>query len=173
MAVKILNHRNLVWTQYQAISRANRDKDYPIKLLKLYESLDPAYDSYFVTALKTEYQTHRDKALEDARLALRHADNLWTDYQKNGRITGLQRLEATISRQYREQAKRLSDAMSQSSHGMAIYHLVRIQPSEEQQSTYHAILQETRLQRRSMQELKMVLESRLFEGKIALLPEAK
>ncbi|MEJ2590597.1 MAG: FHA domain-containing protein [Candidatus Thiodiazotropha sp.] len=172
MAGKILAHRSQVWSRYQALTGDSQATDYPLQLLSFYESLDPTDDSYFMTALKSEYLAHRKREVEDAQQALKQSAGIWQDYLANGRITGLQRLEATISRQYREQAKRLSDALAASNRGMGIYHILRMQPAQAQQTTHQAILQETRLQRRSMQELKMVLESRLFEGKIALLPKA-
>lgn len=172
MAGKILDHRNRVWKNYQSLSGGRQAADYPLRLLTFYESLDRNDDSYFLTALKSDYLAHRKSEVDDAQQSLKRAAAFWQGYLQNGRITGLQRLEATISRQYREQAKRLSDAFAASNHGMGIYHLLRMQPPQAQQSTHQAIVQETRLQRRSMQELKMVLESRLFEGKIALLPKA-
>ena len=172
MARKILDHRSDVWKQYQEFTHGTRGSEYPMRLLAFYESLDVTDDSYFVNALKADYLAHRKNAVDDARQSLINAERIWSDYQKNGRITGLQRLEESISRQYREQAKRLSLALEQSNHAMGIYHLLRMQPTVDQQSIHRAILQETRLQRRSMQELKMVLEAKLFEGKIALLPNA-
>ncbi|MGB5454914.1 MAG: FHA domain-containing protein, partial [Gammaproteobacteria bacterium] len=134
-------------------------------------SLDPIEDSYFSDALRPEYEVYRDKALERADQAFQEARAAWKRYQENGRIMGLQRLEAKISKKFRDQAKQLTKAYTRTQQGMEIYSLLKINSTVDQAEIHKAILQECRLQIRSMRALGMVLEPKLLQDKIKLLPD--
>ncbi len=173
MADKNLSHKRSIWAQYQGLINGAEKADYPQRLFKFYHALQPTEDSYFIQALQSDYAKHRVQALQEADRSLREARTVWSDYQSNGRITGLQRLEASISGQYRKQAERLSKAYKRSQQGAEIYRTLNSTPADPQQSMAQAILQESRLQRRSLQELKMVLDEKLLQNKLALLPEVE
>ncbi len=170
VAREVLKHRQRVWQSYQALSNEKRSGAYSARLLSFYESLDPQEDGYFVKALAPEYQSHQSEALRLAGEAFDSALKQWNAYQQEGRISGLQRLEASISGQYRQQAERLAESLKQVTRGMEIYRLLEIKVSEQHRDLNQEILRECRLQRNSMQELRMVLDSNLYNRKIALLP---
>ena len=171
MATNNLPHKRSVWEQYRNLTAHKTEADYPQRLFKLYQVMLPDQDDYFIQALDSDYNRYRAQALQQAERTLTEAKLVWGDYQNNGRITGLQRLEAKISGQYRKQAQRLSQAFDRSQQGVDIYHTLHTTPPDSDQSMYREILRESRLQRRSLQELNMVLETKLLKDKLALLPE--
>ena len=171
MASNNLPHKRSVWEQYGSLAEHRSEADYPQRLFKLYQILRPKEDNYFIQVLQADYTQHRAQALQRADRALQEAKRVWGDYQNNGRITGLQRLEARISGQYRKQAQRLSKAFERSQQGADIYRSLNTALPDPDQTLYQEILRESRLQRRSLQELNMVLEAKLLQDKLALLPE--
>jgi pSer/pThr/pTyr-binding forkhead associated (FHA) protein len=171
MASNNLPHKGSVWEQYQYLVEHKAEADYPQRLFELYQVLRPAEDGYFIQTLQADYTQHRAQALQQANRALQEAGRVWSDYRNNGRITGVQRLEAGISSQYQQQAQRLSKAFDRSRQGVAIYRSLNTSLPDADQSVYQEILRESRLQRRSLQELNMVLEAKLLRDKLALLPE--
>lgn len=169
-ATSELVHKKTVFNQYAALAQRKQRDSYPQQLVAFYVSLDPVEDSYFVTAIKNEFQVHRKKILLDANRSLSIAHTAWNNYQETGGIRGLQRLERKISKKFRNQANHLSDAYKQAHRSAEIYQLLKIDNAGAQ-SLYQAILKECRLQRRSLQQLGMVLEPSLLEAKLKLLPE--
>ena len=171
MAEDSLQRQLKIWDQYQALTENKKGPDYSQQLLTLFVSLDPIEDSYFSDALRPEYEVYRDKALERADQAFQEARAAWKRYQENGRIMGLQRLEAKISKKFRDQAEQLTKAYARSQQGMEIYSLLKINSSVDQAQIHKAIVRECRLQIRSMRELGMVLEPKLLQDKIKILPD--
>jgi pSer/pThr/pTyr-binding forkhead associated (FHA) protein len=170
MATNTLPHKRSVWERYQGLAAHKTKADYPQQLFRLYLTLIPGNDDYFIQALEPEYTQYREQALQQADRFLNEAKSAWSDYRNNGRITGLQRLEARISAQYRRQAQRLHEAVERSHQGAEIYRTLNTTPPDPEQAMYQEILRENRLQRRSLQELNMVLEAKLLQDKLALLP---
>ena len=171
MAEDTLQRQLTVWDQYQSLTENKNDPDYSQQLLSLFVSLDPIEDSYFLNALRPEYEVYRDEALQQADQAFQEASAAWERYQDNGRIMGLQRLEANISKKFRDQAEQLTKAYKRSQQGMEKYSLLKINSPVDQAETHKAIVQECRLQIRSMRALGMVLEPKLLQDKIKKLPD--
>jgi len=171
LARQVRQHRENGWGEFQQFAHAARDDAYSARLLTFYESLDPEEDVYFVKTMATEYRKHQSEAIDKAEQAFAGALKSWSAYQQAGRISGVQRLEATISDRYRLQAERLAASFREVTRGVEIYRLLEQEMSAGYNDLYEEILRECRLQRRSMQELEMVLESTLYARKIALLPD--
>lgn len=163
-------HRRSVWDQYLEIkSHTDTDKA-GVGLFTLFQSLDTDEDIYFVEALLQAYQDGFTQAKATADEAILSAEKAWNDYLSKGRISGLERLESSISDHYRRQAERLSTALRESSRGIETYRILDSIPAAETKQLHLDIVRESRLQRRSMDELKMVLKRDLYDKKIALLP---
>ena len=171
MAEDTLQRQHKIWEQYQSLTGNEKGRDYSQQLLTLFVSLDPIQDSYFADALRPEYEVSRDQAIKQADQAFQEARTAWERYQENGRITGLQRLEAKISKKYRDQAEKLTTAYAQSQQGQEIYSLLKTNSKVEQAELHKAILRECQLQIRSMRALGMVLEPNLLQDKIRILPD--
>jgi hypothetical protein len=162
-------HKQTVLDQFNALQKARGTKDYDERLLTFYGALDPVDDVWFVQAIGTDVSSIRDKALARAQDWLTRAQALWRQYRENGAIGGAQRLESGISATFRSQARLLSDAQSVAQQGMRIYTQLHADHSGDWDSLLAAINAEVELQRRSLQELRMVLDPDLLRAKLALI----
>jgi pSer/pThr/pTyr-binding forkhead associated (FHA) protein len=162
-------HKQAVFDQFGALQKTRGTKDYDEQLLTFYGALDPVDDAWFVQAIGADVSSIRDKALARAQDWLTHSQALWRQYRENGAIGGAQRLESGISAQFRSQARLLSEAQSVAQQGMRIYTQLRADHSGDWDSLLSAINAEVELQRRSLQELRMVLDPELLRAKLALI----
>ena len=162
-------HKQAVLDQFGALQKARGTKDYDERLLTFYGALDPVDDAWFVQAIGTDVSSIRGKALARAQDWLTHAQALWRQYRENGAIGGAQRLESGISATFRSQARLLSDAQSIAQQGMRIYTQLHADHSGDWDSLLAAINAEVELQRRSLQELRMVLDPEMLRAKLALI----
>ena len=166
-----LERKRTILRRYRALEKTRKQPDYAQELVAFFGSLNADEDSYFINAIEGEFQSHRDKVLKDARQALKDARAAWNKYNESGRIMGLQRLEAKVSRQFRNQAALLTTAYEKARHGADIYKLLKHQDSAGGLELYQSVVQECNLQLRSLRELRMVLEPSLLDEKIRLLPD--
>ena len=169
VAAKELEHKKAVVEQFKALQPARGTKGYEDRLLAFYGSLDPDDDAYFVRATEPDVAVYKGKALSRARELLNRAQALWRQYQQNGAIGGEQRLESGISNGFRAQARLLSEAQSGATQGMQIHRLLKADDVAQWAKLRDEIKAETELQRRSLQELSMVLEPGLLKAKLALI----
>ena len=162
-------HKKAVFDQFGALQKARGSSDYEGQLLSFYGALDPVEDAWFVHAIQGDVAAMRDKALARAQDWLTHAQALWREYRSDGAIGGTQRLESGISEQFRSQARRLSEAQSNAKQGMRIFAQLKADHPAEWDHLRDDIDAEVQLQRRSLQELRMVLEPGLLQAKLALI----
>jgi hypothetical protein len=151
------------------LQKTRGSKGYDERLLSFYAALDPAEDAWFVRSVQTDVSALRDKALARAQDLLTRAQGMWRQYRANGAIGGTQRLESGISAGFRGQARLLSDAQSLAQQGMRIYTQLKADHSADWDQLLDEIDAETELQRRSLEELRMVLEPGLLKSKLALI----
>jgi pSer/pThr/pTyr-binding forkhead associated (FHA) protein len=157
--------------EFDQLKRAKGSDGYEQQLIAFYLSLNPEQDRYFVDALEDEFQAHREKALARAEKAFVDAEQAWASYQANGGIRGLHRLEAGVSPTFRRLAAELSDAYQHITEGVHLYQLLDTPYPPAWDELYARILNEVRLQRRSLAELAMVLEPSLKKAKLDLIPD--
>jgi pSer/pThr/pTyr-binding forkhead associated (FHA) protein len=164
-----LAHKKALLDQFADLQKnrgaSNRDE----KLLSFYASLDPVEDVYYVRAIQGDVAALRDKALARGQDMINRAQTLWKQYRANGSIGGTQRLEAGVSESFRNQARLLSEANSSAQQGMRVYTQLKAPLPAGAQQLQEDIEAETQLQRRSLQELRMVLEPGLLKSKLALI----
>jgi len=110
-------------------------------------------------------------ALPRAQLAWQTATARWNAYLQEGGIRGALRLEDKVSVDFRRRAQLLSEARGQAEQGLLLYQNLQREPNYDQRALYDKIRSETQLQRRSLQQLSMVLDPALLEAKLALLVE--
>lgn len=162
-------HKQAVLDQFSALQKARGSKNYDDQLLTFYGGLDPTADAWYVQAISSDVSAIRDKALARAQDWFTHAQTLWHQYRDNGAIGGALRLESGISAQFRDQAKLLSEAQSAAQQGMRVYTQLRADHSGDWDNLLASINAEVNLQRRSLQELRMVLDPELLRAKLALI----
>ena len=164
-----LTHKKALLDQYTQLQKTRGDKDYDQRLLSFYASLDPATDMWFLQSIQKDVAALHDKALARAQDLLLRAQSLWKQYRASGSIGGTQRLEAGISPGFRSEARLLSDAQTSAQQGMRIYTQLKADHPADFDRLLADIDAEANLQRRSLTELRMVLDPGLLKAKLALI----
>ncbi|KAA1010740.1 FHA domain-containing protein [Paraburkholderia panacisoli] len=162
-------HKKALLDQYSDLQKTRGGKDYDQRLLSFYASLDPQTDAWFVQSIQKDVAALHDKALARAQDLMLRAQSLWKEYRSNGSIGGTQRLEAGISPGFRSEARLLSDAQSAAQQGMRIYTQLKADHPADFDRLLADIEAEADLQRRSLTELRMVLDPGLLKAKLALI----
>jgi pSer/pThr/pTyr-binding forkhead associated (FHA) protein len=164
-----LAHKKALLDQYSELQKGRGVADRDDRLLSFYASLDPVEDAYYVRAVQGDVNALRDKALARAQDLISRAQGLWRQYRANGSIGGTQRLESGISEGFRNQARLLSGANTSVQQGMRVYTQLKAPHPDGADKLLDDIEAELQLQRRSLQELRMVLEPGLLKSKLALI----
>ncbi|MFM0155308.1 FHA domain-containing protein [Paraburkholderia sediminicola] len=164
-----LAHKKALLDQFTDLQKTRGSKDYDQRLLSFYASLDPTADAWFVQSVQKDVAALHDKALARAQDLLLRAQSLWKQYRANGPIGGTQRLEAGISSGFRSEARLLSDAQSAAQQGMRIYTQLKADHPADFDRLLADIEAEADLQRRSLTDLRMVLDPGLLKAKLALI----
>ncbi|APA88219.1 FHA domain-containing protein [Paraburkholderia sprentiae WSM5005] len=162
-------HKKGLFDQYNDLQKTRGAKDYDQRLLSFYASLDPQTDAWFVQAVQKDVAALHDKALTHAQDLLLRAQSLWKTYRANGSIGGTQRLEAGISAGFRNEARLLTEAQTAARQGMRIYTQLKADHPADFDRLLADIEAEASLQRRSLTELRMVLDAGLLKAKLALI----
>lgn len=171
---KELAHKKAVAAQFADVQKARGTKNYEEALLSFYETLDFDSDAYYVKTVAPEVVSLKDRATARAQSLMAQAQTSWQQYRTNGGIGGSQRLEANVSDTFRAQAKLLSDAEDAATRGMRIFRQVKADAASAKWSTLaREIDTEADLQRRSLQDLRMVLEPGLLNTKLGLIGGAQ
>jgi pSer/pThr/pTyr-binding forkhead associated (FHA) protein len=164
-----LAHKKALLGQFADLQKTRGGSGYDQRLLSFYAGLDPAADVWFLQSIQKDVAALHDKALARAQDLLLRAQSLWKQYRANGAIGGTQRLEAGISPGFRNEARLLSDARSAAQQGMRIYTQLKADHPADFDRLLADIEAEADLQRRSLTELRMVLDPGLLKAKLALI----
>ncbi|SMG55376.1 FHA domain-containing protein [Paraburkholderia susongensis] len=162
-------HKKALFDQYTDLRKTRGGKDYDQRLLSFYASLDPKTDAWFVQSIQQDVAALHDKALARAQDLLLRAQSLWQEYRASGPIGGTERLEAGISPGFRNEARLLSDAQTAAQQGMRIYTQLKADHPADFDRLLADIEAEASLQRRSLTELRMVLDPGLLKAKLSLI----
>ncbi|MEZ2305578.1 FHA domain-containing protein [Paraburkholderia sp. RCC_158] len=162
-------HKKALLDQYNDLQKTRNGKDYDQRLLSFYASLDSSTDVWFAQSIQKDVAALHDKALSRAQDLMLRAQSLWKQYRASGPIGGTQRLEAGISPGFRNEARLLSDAQTAAQQGMRIYSQLKAEYPADFDRLLADIEAETTLQRRSLTELRMVLDPALLKAKLALI----
>ncbi|GAB7542731.1 FHA domain-containing protein [Cupriavidus sp. 8B] len=166
---KDLARKQAVAAQFAELQKARGGNGNEDALLSFYAMLDPAEDTYFLKAVEPDVAAIHDAAIRRAQELMNAALASWRQYRRDGAIGGEQRLESDISAKFRAQARLLSNASAQAHQGMRIYAQLKVGDTAQWSQVQADIDSETELQRRSLQELRMVLSPALLKSKLALI----
>ncbi|ASL47048.1 FHA domain-containing protein FhaB [Burkholderia sp. AD24] len=162
-------HKKALLDQFGDLQKTRGSKDYDERLLSFYASLDPVTDVWFAQSIQKDVASLHDKALTRAQDLLLRAQSLWKQYRASGPIGGTQRLEAGISPGFRSEARLLSDAQTAARQGMRIFTQLKAEHPADFDRLLADIDAEADLQRRSLTDLRMVLDPGLLKAKLALI----
>jgi len=169
--VSQLKHKRNLLREFQALNAAEDTEVYPRLLIDLYPRLNTEEDVFLLQALETDYRQIGEVALEQAEKSWVLAKQYWNDYLIDGGILGMQRLEDKISVKFRTKASLLSKANESANHGYNLFIGLQLKPDIERNALFKKVVAETALQRRSLQQLSMVLSPSLLDSKLELLVE--
>ncbi len=159
-----------VLAAYQALQNNRQSASYRDQLLAFWASLRQPEDSDFLRALEAEFNSYKDQLLEQLAQSFKSTRRDWNAYRNDGGIPAVIRVEERISKRFKTQAERLSNAYAAVRDGTHTYDLIRVQPPAEWQQLWVDIGNETKRQRRSLQDLHLVMEPDLLKSKLDLLP---
>ena len=168
-----LAHFQQVADAFEQLQASQGQPDYRERLLTLSHSLHPDEDRFFANALAEDLRVQRQALSAEAKTLFQQAANHWAEYQRRGGITGLMRLEQTVSQPFRQQAQRLAQAHEAASRGARYYDLLRETYPETARKLYDDLLAEIRRQRQSLADLRLVMKPTLLDDKLQLLPEPR
>lgn len=166
---KELERKKNVASQFDALQAGRDAKGYDERLQSFYFALDPAQDGYFMKALEPDIARNRDRILKRAQDRIAQADALWRQYRDNGAIESGQRLDDKVTDKFRAQARLLSEANGDAQQGILIYKQLKADYPAQWNKLQDDIAAELNLQRKSLQELRSVLEPALLDSKLELL----
>lgn len=162
-----------VETDYEDLLASRQSEGYWGKLLLVWSSLRPNEDDHLMRALEPDFLAHREQVTPRLDESMRRVQGYWNEYRNAGGIPGVVRVEERVSERFAGQAKRLSKAYDEITSGARTYQLLQVTPSDEWQSLQEQVVNEVQRQRRSLQDLNIVLEPALLRAKLALLPQAQ
>lgn len=166
-----LRHFERVVQAMDALPSARQQADYGKQLLVFARTLDPEQDRYFLAILGDELVQQKAVLRAEIDTLLAQAREHWNAYRDAGGISGLMRLEDTVSETFRTQSQRLLSAYRAAEQALQDQGLLDRPPPDNARRLHQAILREVRLQRRSFTDLGLVMEPALLRDKLQLLPE--
>ncbi len=168
-AAEELGRRRGVTARFAAFQESRNAAGFVDRLLAFRESLDADEDVYFVRATAADLNQHRDDVIAWAQETLNRARTLWEEYQSNGAIDASQRIEISISDQFRTRARLLAEASRYAQQGFLIYSQVDAASAKQWTAIRDEIESEARQQRSWLHALSNVVEPELLKTKLALL----
>jgi hypothetical protein len=142
--------------------------DFVDRLLSFRESLADE-DQYFVRATAADLALQRDNVIARAQDAMNRARMSWEEYRRNGAIDASQRIETSISDQFRSSARLLAEASRSAQQGLLLYSQVDPAGAAQWTGIRDEIEAEAREQRTRLHDLSNVVEPELLKTKLALL----
>ncbi len=164
-----LERRRGVTAQFALLQQSRNTDGFVDQLLAFRESLDADEDAYFLRATAADLNQQREKVIARAQDAMNKARTLWEQYQSNGAIDASQRIETTISDQFRTRAHLLADASKYARQSFLLYSQVDAAGAVQWTAVRDEIEAEVRQQRGRLQDLSNVVEPELLKTKLALL----
>jgi hypothetical protein len=168
-AARELDRRRAVAERFAALQQARNAPDLVDQLLAFRESLDADEDIYFVRATAAQLNLQKDSVIARALQALSRARSSWQEYRSDGAIDASERIETSISDQFRNRASLLAEASRNAQQGFLLYSQVDAAGAAQWAAIRDEIEAEAREQRSRLQDLSNVVEPELLKAKLALL----
>jgi hypothetical protein len=164
-----LARRRGVTARFAALQQSRNAGGFVDQLLAFRESLDADEDVYFVRATAADLNLQRDEVIARAQDDMNRARTLWQEYRSNGAIDASQRIETSISDQFRTRAHLLAEASRYAQQSFLIYSQVDAAGAAQWTAVRDEIESEAREQRSRLHDLSNVVEPALLKTKLALL----
>ncbi|MEH6823588.1 MAG: FHA domain-containing protein [Motiliproteus sp.] len=156
---------------YEALASLQQQPDYPDQLVRFYRQLHQDTDGYYLQILQPAFSEARDKLLKRAESQFVETERYWLAYRSAGGITGLLRLEESVSKSFRQRATELSKALQYLMLGSGHYQQLALDYPPRWASLRGNVLSELKRQRSWLTDLEKVLPEKLVKVKLKLLPQ--
>lgn len=170
VAAQRMERQKKIVAAYQDLLNGEKNDIHRQRLLAFRGTLKDPEDAYFLTAIKDEFSLYKDQALDQLARSFADTELEWNAYRSDGGIPAVIRVEATVSKRFKTQATRLSRAYTTINESSRTYELIDVTPPVELQELRKEINNETKRQRRSLEDLQLVIEPGLLRAKLDLLP---
>jgi pSer/pThr/pTyr-binding forkhead associated (FHA) protein len=167
-----LQRRQGVTSRFEALQQSRNADGFVDQLLAFRESLDADEDVYFLRTTASDLNEQKDQVIEHAQNAMNQARTLWEKYRSNGAIDASQRIETSISDQFRTGARLLAEASRYARQGFLMYSQIDPAGAAQWTGIRDEIESEAREQRSRLHDLDNVVEPELLKAKLALLGDA-
>jgi pSer/pThr/pTyr-binding forkhead associated (FHA) protein len=164
-----LERRRGVAARFAELQQSRNADGFVDQLLTFRESLDAEEDVYFVRATAADLNGQKENVIARAQDAMNRARMLWQEYRSNGAIDASQRIETTISDQFRTRARLLAEASKYAQQSFLIYSQIDGAGAAPWTAIRDEIESEAREQRSRLHDLSNVVEPELLRAKLALL----
>jgi pSer/pThr/pTyr-binding forkhead associated (FHA) protein len=168
-AAEELERRRGVTARFAALQQSRNADGFVDQLLAFRETLDEDEDVYFVRITAGDLNLQKDKVIARAQDDMNRARMLWQEYRSNGAIDASQRIETSISDQFRTRAHLLAEASRYAQQSFLIYSQVDAAGAAQWRGVRDEIESEARDQRSRLHDLSNVVEPALLKTKLALL----
>ncbi len=168
-ATRELQRRQAVAAGLTTLHESRDSSDFVDRLLAFRASLDSEEDMYFVHATAADLSQQKDTLAARARDDMNRASGLWQEYRSNGAIDASQRVESSVSDQFRTRARSLAEANSYAQQGLLIYSQIDSARAAQWAPMRDEIESEALQQRSKLEDLSRVVEPELLRTKLALL----
>jgi hypothetical protein len=167
-----LERRRAVSAGFAALQQSRNASDYVDQLLAFRESLDANEDVYFMRATAADLNQQRDKVIARAQDAMNQARTFWQEYRSDGAIDASQRIETSISDEFRTRAHLLAEARKYTQQSFLLYSQVDAAGAAQWTAIRDEIESEVREQRSRLRDLSNVVEPALLKTRLALLGDS-
>jgi len=164
-----LERRRGVAARFAAIDTSRAAESSVDQLLAFVESLDADEDVYFARAAAADLKLQRASVIARAQDSMSRARMLWQEYRNNGAINAAQRVENSISADFRTRARLLAEARDHAQRGFMIYSQIDVEPAPQWSAIRGEIESEATRQRGGLNELGNVLAPELLRAKLVLI----
>jgi pSer/pThr/pTyr-binding forkhead associated (FHA) protein len=164
-----LERRRGVAAGFAELQQSRNAGGFVDQLLAFRESLDAEEDVYFVRATAADLSGQKENVIARAQDAMNRARMLWQEYRSNGAIDASQRIETSISDQFRTRARLLAEASKYAQQSFLIYSQIDGAGAAPWTGIRDEIESEAREQRSRLHDLSNVVEPELLRTKLALL----
>jgi hypothetical protein len=167
-----VERRRAVSAGFVALQQARNSTDYVDKLLAFRESLDADEDVYFISATAADLNQRQGQVITRAQEAMTQARTFWQEYRSNGAIDASQRIETSISDDFRTRAHSLAEASKYARQSVLLFSQVDTKEGAQWTAIRDEIETEIHEQRSRLRDLSNVVEPALLNSKLALLGDA-
>jgi pSer/pThr/pTyr-binding forkhead associated (FHA) protein len=162
-----------IHTEYKALLERQQDSDFDEQLLAFWITLKKPDDEFFLEQFRDDVAKKQSRAQSQLEKVLQDTQLIWKAYKDDGGIPAVIRVEAKISKRFRKQAERLLSAYSGITRAVAIFDLLGQTLPDRWSTLQTRIHNEAQRQRRSLEDLHLVMAPDLLQAKLELLPQVQ